>query len=152
MAKALGASPDNFVFVENVTEAINCVLKSMKFNAGDAVLITSHTYAAVNNTATYYCEKHSLELLTLPITFPIKNEQQVYDWYEEMLQKHDNIKLVVIDHITSPTALLLPVKKLIEICHKHNALVLIDGAHAPGQIPVNIEELNCDFYGGKHFF
>ena len=106
-----------------MTEAINCWLKSKKCNAGDAVTVTRHTYDAVNNAATYHCEKQGLVVLTLPVTFPVKSEQQVCDWCEEMLQRHNKIKLVVIDHITSPTVLLLPVKKLVEICHKQNALV-----------------------------
>eukprot|EP00794_Sanderia_malayensis_P006329 gene6329-7055_t len=149
VAKAFGANPDNLVFVHNVTEAINCVVKSLNLTANDAVLITNHTYGAVRNIVDYYTKKAGAEMVCCDIPFPINSEDDVCNIYKETLVKNPNIKLVIIDHITSGSALLMPVEKLVNICKEHGKLTLIDGAHAPGQLPLEIENIGADFYAGN---
>uniref|UniRef100_A0A8W8N1D3 Aminotransferase class V domain-containing protein n=1 Tax=Magallana gigas TaxID=29159 RepID=A0A8W8N1D3_MAGGI len=83
------------------------------------------------------------------IGFPIKNEEEIVRNMASALDEHPNVRMAVLDHITSPSALLLPIKKMIEECRKRRVLVLIDGAHAPGQAEINLEELCPDFYTGN---
>ncbi|XP_048727470.2 uncharacterized protein LOC125645721 [Ostrea edulis] len=149
-AKFLGADPSNLVFVQNATTGVNSVLKSFPWQKGDEILASIYTYKAVE----YACRKvaefstgghiHQFE-----IRFPIKDESEVVDSMTSFLDKHPRIKLVVLDHITSPTALVFPVKKMITECRKRGVLVLIDAAHAPGQLEINLEQLDPDFYTGN---
>ncbi|XP_048730048.1 uncharacterized protein LOC125647413 [Ostrea edulis] len=149
-AKFLGADPSNLVFVQNATAGVNSVLKSFPWQKGDEILASIYTYKAVE----YACRKvaefptgghiHQFE-----IRFPIKDESEVVDNMTSFLDKHPRIKLVVLDHITSPTALVFPVKKMIAECRKRGVLVLIDAAHAPGQLEINLEQLDPDFYTGN---
>jgi len=88
-------------------------------------------------------------MVTIDIPFPIESEQQICDLYQKALLANPNIKLAVIDHITSCSALLMPVIDLVKICKRHGVLTVIDGAHAPGQIPLNINKIGADFYGGN---
>lgn len=148
VAKAVGCDPANFVFTRNVTEAINCVIKSLNFNVGDAILITNHTYGAIRNTVDYYMSKAGGKIITINIAFPIESEREICDMYADVLAHNPCIKLAVIDHITSSSALLMPVKELVRICRNYSVLTLIDGAHAPGQIPLEIEKIGANFYGG----
>ena len=151
VAEAVGCDPANLVFTRNVTEAINCVMKSIDLSPDDAVLITNHTYGAIRKTVDYYTSKAGAKTVTVNIPFPIESEDQIFEIYRKVLLENPNIKLAVIDHITSCSALLMPVVDLVKICKKHGALTLIDGAHAPGQIPLHIDSIGADFYGGIAF-
>ena len=152
VAEAVGCDPANLVFTRNVTEAINCVIKSINFTPSDAVLVTNHTYGAVKNTVDYYTHKAGAEVVVIDIPFPIDSESQICEIYQKVLHERPNIKLAVIDHITSCSALLMPVVDLVKICRKFGVLTVIDGAHAPGQIPLQINKIGADFYGGFKFF
>lgn len=85
----------------------------------------------------------------MEIKIPIVSEDTLIQQYDAYLTQHPNIKLVLIDHITSPSAILMPVERLVSVCHSHGAMVMVDGAHAPGQIPLNLKALNADFYTGN---
>ena len=148
VADAVGANPQNMAFVHNVTEAINCVVRSIGLTPKDAVLITNHTYGAVKNIVDYYTSKAGAKMVTLQIPFPIQSEQEICDLYNKVLAENPDIKLAIIDHITSASALLMPVEDLVKVCKKHDVLTLIDGAHAPGQLPLEIMKIGADFYGG----
>jgi isopenicillin-N epimerase len=81
---------------------------------------------------------------------PLPSSDDIVRMVEDALTKHPNVRLAVFDHITSPTALVLPVARLAKLCHQHNVTVLIDGAHAPGQVPLSMKEIGADFYVGKY--
>lgn len=157
VAKFVGANVKDLVFVPNATSGINTVLHSVDFQEGDGILITNQTYGAVQMTAQEICQEKKAKLLVLNVTFPTSDMTgsvkyqvtEIVEHYEKVLQENKNVKLVIIDAITSISALKLPIKKLSEVCHKHNALVLIDGAHAPGQIPLDLERLGADFFLGN---
>ncbi|XP_061177974.1 uncharacterized protein LOC133186718 [Saccostrea echinata] len=149
-AKFLGADPKNLVFVQNATTGVNSVLKAFPWQKGDEILATVYTYKAVE----YACRKVA-EFSTgghihqFDIRFPINDESEVVNSMTSFLDKHPKIRLVVLDHIASPTALAFPVKKMIAECRKRGVMVLIDGAHAPGQMEINLEDLDPDFYTGN---
>ena len=157
IAKFVGADVKDMTFLANATSGINTVLKCIDFNEGDGILITNQSYGAVQMTAQEICREKKAKLLVLNITFPTSDmtgsveyhATEVVQHYEKVLQENPNVKLAIIDSITSISALKLPVKKLTEVCHKHNVLVLVDGAHAPGQIPLDLNKLGADFFVGK---
>ena len=157
VAKFVGANVKDLVFIANATSGINAVLRSVNFQEGDGILITNQTYGAVQMTAQEICQEKKAKLLVLNVTFPTSDMTgsikyqvtEIVEHYEKVLQENTNVKLVIIDAITSISALKLPIKKLSEVCHKHNALVLIDGAHAPGQIPLDLERIGADFFVGE---
>ena len=157
VAKFVGANPKDVVFVPNATSGINVVLRCLDISEGDGILIANQTYGAVQMTAQEVCQANKAKLLVLNITFPTSDMTGLVDYhateivqhYEKVLQENPCVKLAIIDAITSISALKLPFKRLTELCHKHNVLVLVDGAHAPGQIPLDLERLGADFFVGK---
>ena len=157
VAKFVGANAKDLVFVPNATSGINTVLQCLNFHEGDGILVTNQTYGAIQMTAQDICQREKAKLLVLNITFPTSDmtgsvkyhATEVVEHYEKVLRENPTVKLAIIDAITSISVLKLPFKRLTEVCHKHNVLVLIDGAHAPGQIPLDLERLGADFFVGK---
>nr|XP_022334137.1 hercynylcysteine sulfoxide lyase-like isoform X2 [Crassostrea virginica] len=148
-AAFLGADPNNLVLVQNATSGVNTVLRAFPWKQGDEILTTTYTYKAVQNTChrmsqlSIGCKVHQFE-----IRFPISDESELTKAMTSCLDQNPNIKLAILDHITSSTALVFPLKKMIEECRKRGVLVLVDGAHAPGQMEIHLEELRPDFYTG----
>ena len=91
----------------------------------------------------------ALETVVIEIPIPINSEDDIIKLYSEVLNDDKDIKLAIVDHITSASAILMPVKRIAELCHMNGVMVLVDGAHAPGQIPLNMEDLGVDFYCGR---
>ncbi|TPX63347.1 hypothetical protein SpCBS45565_g06682 [Spizellomyces sp. 'palustris'] len=145
----VGARPEDTVLVTNVEVGMNAVMRSLTFGPGDKIIAFDLTYTAVLYSAQHICDRTGAELLTFPMTFPVSSESVVADlrrFLEGYDQRCGTIRLAIFQHITSPTALLLPVRKLITSCREYNIPVMIDGAHSIGQIPVNLTELGADFY------
>ena len=157
VAKFVNADPRNIVFVTNATTGVNSVLRSLEIDEGQAILVTNQTHFAVHKTAQEVCAAKKCNLVVLNITFPtsdLDGSAEVYvgdivEHYRQVLGNNPNIRLAVIDYITSISALKLPVKKLIQVCRQHNVMVLIDGAHSPGQIQLDLDSLDADFFVGK---
>ncbi|XP_071799087.1 uncharacterized protein [Asterias amurensis] len=149
VAAFVGSKPQDLVLVENATTGTNAVLKSLSFQRGDKILITSHTYRAVTKTVQFVSQQLALEIVVLEIPIPINSEDDIIKLYSEVLNDDKDIKLAIVDHITSASAILMPVKRIAELCHMNGVMVLVDGAHAPGQIPLNMEDLGVDFYCGN---
>ena len=90
-----------------------------------------------------------LETITLELPFPILSENQIIKQFTDALDNNISIKVVVIDHVTSCSGIKFPLEKLIPEIHKRGRLVVVDGAHAPGQLPLNLEALGADYYIGE---
>ncbi|XP_025114165.1 hercynylcysteine sulfoxide lyase-like isoform X2 [Pomacea canaliculata] len=151
-AEFVGADVDDVVFVSNATTAVNVVLRSLKLEAGDAILATTLTFRSFQTLWEDLQERiypRGVQCLLMEIKMPILSEDQVVQQYDEFLASHPNVKFVLIDHITSPSTILMPVERLIPVCHKHGALVMIDGAHAPGQVKLKLNMLGADMYTGN---
>ncbi|QDV82448.1 Isopenicillin N epimerase [Stieleria magnilauensis] len=149
----VGADPRDLAFVRNATDGVNAVLRSFPFSPGGEVVITNHGYNACNNAARYAAERcgkqpggATVSVAELP--FPIESNAQVIEAIDATLTS--KTRLLLIDHVTSPTGLGLPVKELIELAHRRGVRVLVDGAHAPGMVPVDLSDLNPDYYTGNH--
>ena len=149
LAGFVGSEVENIVFVENATTGVNTVLRSLinEINPGDELLTTNHVYPGVKNAMQYVADKTGAKYVEADIPFHIDGSAQIAEIIKKSL--NEKTKIAVFDHITSPTAIIFPVKELIEICHAYNTIVVIDGAHTPGMLELNIEELKPDFYTGN---
>ena len=143
----LGARPDDVVFVPNVTVGINAVLASVPLAAGDEVVVTELAYGAVTLTARTYCARAGATLKIAKIDFPVRDSGDVVAAIVRELSPRT--KLVVIDHVTAQTALVLPVAAVASECRRRGIPVLVDGAHAPGSRPVDITSLGVDWYSAN---
>jgi isopenicillin-N epimerase len=147
VAGFVGADADDLVLVANVTTAMNAVLGSLPLTAGDDIVMIDLAYGAITNTARVACDRSGATLKTVTIAYPPRNPGEVVDAIVAALSART--KLVVIDHITARTALVLPVADIGAACHARGVPVLVDGAHAPGAIPLNIPSLGVDWYGAN---
>ncbi|XP_070177170.1 uncharacterized protein [Littorina saxatilis] len=151
VAEFVSADVEDIVFVVNATSGVNTVVRSLKLEPGDAILGTSLTYGSLKNLWHDMAENISpgVKAKFLEIKIPIISEDDLIQQFDDYLSKNLEVKFVLIDHITSPSAILMPVKRLGAVCHKHGAMVMVDGAHAPGQVHLNLKDLNVDFYTGN---
>jgi isopenicillin-N epimerase len=146
-AKFLGADLDGFAFVKNATTAANTVLSSSIIRPGDEVLVSDQTYGAVKFAAERVCRARSARLITAEAPLP---EDGSAELVEKILAKVTcRTRLAVVDHIASPTGLVFPVKKLIAELRRKRVLVMVDAAHAPGMVDVDLADLDPDFWTGN---
>jgi isopenicillin-N epimerase len=147
IAAFVGSHPDDLVFVPNVTTGMNAVLGSLTFSPGDEVVITDLAYGAITLTARAVCERSGATLRIVRLDYPIKDEDGVVQPIAAALTTRT--KVVVIDHVTARTALVLPVAAIADACHMRGVPVLVDGAHAPGAIALDIPSLRVDWYAAN---
>jgi len=143
----LGASASDLVFVDNATMGVTTVLSNLNLIAGDRVLITDHGYNACSNAARFFAEKTGavVDLINLP--FPGSDSNEVI---ERILKGcTSRTRILLIDHITSPTALIMPLEDIVPAVQQRGIQVLVDGAHAPGMLPLRLAELGADYYTGN---
>lgn len=143
----LSAPADDLAYVPNVTTGINAVLRSLLFSRGDELLVTDHEYNASRNVLEFVAGEHGCSVVVVEIPFPIDSPETVLD--RIMSRVTDRTRLALLDHVTSPTGLIVPLAELIRELHARNVDVLVDGAHAPGMLPVDLSELGPDYYGGN---
>jgi isopenicillin-N epimerase len=145
-ARFLNADPDGFVFVRNATTGVNTVLASLELRPGDQVLITDHLYGAMRLAAERTCERAGTELAVQPVPLPWSTE----DLAEAVLAGvNRRTALAIIDHIASPTGVVFPVGELVAGLRARGVRSLIDGAHAPGMVDVDLAALDPDFWTGN---
>ena len=148
--KALGhfihCHPDDVVYVTNPSYAVNAVAKSFDLKPGDEVLTTQLEYGACDKTWNYYCKKSGARYVRQPVTLPLENKLKFVD--ELFAGLTTRTRLIFISHITSSTALRFPVEEVCRRARESGIPVFIDGAHAPGQIQVDMEALGVDMYTG----
>lgn len=146
-ARFLGTTGENLVFLRNATMAVNTIFHSLDFNPGDEVLTTNHAYGACLNTINYYAAKKGFQVKIAQVPFPLQHEDEVVAAIAREITP--NTKLLLIDHITSATGTIFPLEKIIALCRQRNIEILVDGAHAPGMIELNIDALQVDYYTGN---
>ena len=144
LAKYVGCDADDLVYVTNPSYAVNIVAKNFKLNEGDEILSTNIEYGALDRTWNYYCRKANAKYVRQPITLPVVSKEKIVeDFFKGLTAK---TKAIFISHITSTTALIFPVKEIIDIAKAKGLFTIVDGAHVPGHINLNITELNADVY------
>ena len=142
LARFLGADAASLAFVDNATTALNAVLRSLEFGPGDEILLNSQSYGALRQIARYVCERTGAKLVEPRIALPLADRSQLLAALAPAFTSRT--RLVVIDHISSPTGLVWPVAELAALARSHGAQVLIDGAHAPGQLELDLPALGAD--------
>jgi isopenicillin-N epimerase len=146
LAKFVGCSPNDFFFTSNPTIAINTIMRSLNLKSGDEILTTNHEYGAMDRTWNFYCKKSGAKYIRQNISIPIVSKQQII---EEFWKGYTSkTKIIFLNQISSSTALIFPVKEICEKARELGLITIIDGAHVPGHIDLNITDLNPDFYTG----
>jgi len=147
LAEFLGADPEGLAFVPNATTGVNTVLHSVDLRPGDEVLATDQEYPAVRNALDKAVRRWGASLSVAPLPFPLSSPAVVA---EAILSRvTPRTRLAVLDHVTSPTALVLPLGDLLPELRALGVRVLVDGAHAPGQLPLDLRALGADYYTGN---
>jgi isopenicillin-N epimerase len=144
VAGFLSARGEDLVFVDNATTGANAVLRSFPLNEGDEVLVTDLGYGGVTLAATFAARERKAVLRTASTPFPVRSAGELVEAIITAIGPRT--RLAVIDHVSSQSALVLPVGEIAAECHARGVAVLIDGAHAPGAIPVDIPSLGADWY------
>lgn len=143
----VGTNGENLILVDNATYAMNVVANSFSLSHGDEVMLTNHTYGAVRRIWQRQCEQVGAKLATINLPPVIESTEQVVDVLTQSVTP--NTRLLVVSHITSPTAITLPVRDVTKAMHQQGVAVCIDGPHAVAQLPLAIDDLNCDFYAAS---
>lgn len=144
LSRLVGCDPDGVVFVPNATTGVNSVLRSLDLAHGDELLTTDHEYNACKNALDFVASKSGARVVVANVPFPVRSEEEVAAAItREMSPK---TKLLLIDHVTSPTALVVPLAAIAREAHARGIDVLVDGAHAPGMVPLAIDALGVAYY------
>lgn len=147
VAAFFGAEGSDLVFVDNATSGVNAVLQSLELNPGDQILITDHAYGAVANAAAYVARRRGAQVVTVTVPYPFFDRGVMVDAVTGALGPRT--RLAIFDHITSESALVLPLAELASVCHARGVPVLADGAHAPGAIPLDLPSTGVDWYAAN---
>ncbi|HXQ52915.1 MAG TPA: aminotransferase class V-fold PLP-dependent enzyme [Stellaceae bacterium] len=147
VAGALGAKGEDVAFVANATAGINAVLRSLDLASGDEIVIASLAYPAIRKAAQFAADRAGARLVEAPLALPVRDAEAARGAISARLGPRT--RLVIIDHIASASALLMPVASLIADAHAAGARVLVDGAHAPGQVALDLPALGADWYVGN---
>jgi isopenicillin-N epimerase len=147
LAELLHADPADLVFVRNVTEAVNCVLRSRTFEPGDELLVTSHAYNACRNVVHYVAQQSGAAVVTVDLPLEVQSDDQII----EAVLGHvtPRTRLAMLDHVTSPTAMIFPIERLVAELDRRGVDTLVDGAHAPGMIPVDVQRIHAAYYAAN---
>lgn len=143
----LRADPENLAFVRNATMGVNAVLRSLQFQPGDELLTTDHCYNACRNTLEFVAAPAGARVVVAPVPFPLRSPDQVVD--AVMSAVTPRTRLALLDHVTSPTGMIFPVERLVPQLRARGVLSLIDGAHGPGMLDLDLNTLDPDFYTGN---
>jgi isopenicillin-N epimerase len=147
LAAFVGADAADLVFVPNATTGVNAVLRSLTFQPEAELLTTSHEYNACRNALNYIAERQGLKVVVADIPFPLTSSSQILEAVIDKISSRT--RLALLDHVTSQTGLVFPMVELIQEFNQRGIETLIDGAHAPGMIPLNLRELNATYYTGN---
>ena len=146
LAVYLGVQPDEVVYFPNPTTAINMVARNLGLQPGDEILTTNHEYGAMDRTWRFICRASGAHYIRKQITLPLTSKEQIVEAVWSGVTRRTRV--LFISHITSPTALIFPIEELCQRARQRGILSIVDGAHAPGQIPLNLENVGADIYTG----
>lgn len=147
LADFVGAKRTNLAFMKNATMGVNTVMHALHFNEGDELLMHSHAYGACVNTLNRYASQQKLKVNVAEVPFPVKNPAEVVEAFVKAVTP--KTKFALVDHITSATGIIFPVEEIVKELQGRGIEVLVDGAHAPGHVELDLEKLGPDYYVGN---
>jgi isopenicillin-N epimerase len=147
VAGFLGGCSEDWAFVENATAGLNAVIASLRIVPGDELLCLSQVYGAVGNTLRYHADRCGARVVVVPVPVPFEDAAPLLAALEAAISP--KTRLACFDHITSAGAIVMPIAELAAICRRYAVPVLVDGAHAPGQVPLDVPKLGVDWYIGN---
>lgn len=156
LAAFVGADANELVFVPNATTGVNAVLRSvcsstqaplLSLNPDDELLTTNHEYNACRNALDFVANRTGAKVVVATVPFPLESPHQVVE--AVMAQVSPKTRLALLDHVTSSTGLILPIQQLVSELAARGVDTLIDGAHAPGMVPLNLHEIGATYYTGN---
>ncbi|MBN8226253.1 aminotransferase class V-fold PLP-dependent enzyme [Corallococcus macrosporus] len=147
LAAFVGVDAEDLAFVPNATTGVNTVLRNLRFQPGDELLVTDNEYNASRNALDVAAAEQGVKVVVAKLPWPVTSPESVVD--AVMAQVTPRTRLVLIDHITSQTALILPVAELVRRLRERGVETLVDGAHGPGMVPLALQELGVAYYTGN---
>lgn len=147
LAEFLGAEAGDLVFVPNATAGVNAVLRSLQFEKGDELLVTNHEYNACRNALNFVAERSGARVIVVNVPFPVQGSEEIVEII--LACATPRTKLALLDHVSSQTGLVYPIAQIVAKLAERAIETLVDGAHAPGMIPVNLRSVGAAYYAGN---
>ena len=147
VADFVGAEVADLVFVPNATTGVNSVLRSLDFQPGDELLVTNQEYNACRNVVDFVAERSGARVVVAAVPFPFQHAEELIA--PILAAVTPRTRLALIDHVTSQTGVVLPVARLVTELNQRGVDTLVDGAHAPGMVPLNLRDLGAAYYTGN---
>eukprot|EP01032_Pedospumella_encystans_P016744 gene16744-19093_t len=149
VASIVGAELDDIVLVENASYAINGLLRSFPFKAKDVVICFSCAYKMVMEALQFTRRFVDLEIVYIPILYPLTSEEELIESFRQEISKYEKVTMCIFDHVSSMPSIVFPVEQLTALAKTKDAMVVIDGAHAPGMIEIDVGRIGADLYTGN---
>jgi len=146
LGEYLNCDADDVVYVTNPSYAVNIIAKSLQLKAGDEILTTNLEYGACDRTLRYYCKKAGANYIKFNVQLPLTTKEEFVEQFMKLAT--ENTKLIFISHLTSSTGLRFPVEEICKAAKEKGILTFVDGAHGPGQVPVDLTKMDVDIYTG----
>ena len=145
LARLFGSSPDEIALVRNTTEALKTVLYGIPLNPGDEVLTTTHDYSSMVSALRHRERNEGIKLVEVPAPFPAGTLDELVKVIESGITS--KTRVILVSHITYTTGQVYPIRRICDLAHRHGIEVVVDGAHAVGQLDFKVSDLGCDYYG-----
>ncbi len=147
LAEFLGTEPRRLVFTANVSAAVNIVASGLQLTGPGEILLTDHEYGAMQWCWERAAQRQGLSVRTFPLPVTAEDPAEIVDAFARAMTART--RLLFFSHVLSPTGLVLPVREICAEARRRGVLTVVDGAHAPAMVPLNLDSIGADFYGAN---